>query len=124
MKNFIFKSNESDLQKMFSILENLQKNVVYITYKVDNIIKIVKSLDIERNLQKQVDSYFDEDSPQDIPEEKSWPLCQQMQLALLQKLIRLTLVKELILAQPIRDLSMCLKFSDSTRTFVLTYLKT
>ncbi len=70
MKNFIFKSNESDLQKMFSILENLQKNIVYITYKVDAIIKVVKSLDTNSNLQKQVDSYFDEDSPQDIPEEK------------------------------------------------------
>ncbi len=64
MKNFIFKSNESDLQKMFSILENLQKNIVYITYKVDNIIKIVKSLESSQNLQKQVDEYFDETSPQ------------------------------------------------------------
>ncbi len=64
MKNFIFKSNESDLQKMFSILENLQKNIVYITYKVDNIIKIVKSLEGSQNLQKQVDEYFDETSHQ------------------------------------------------------------
>ncbi len=66
MKNFIFKSNESDLQKMFSILDNLQKNIVYITYKVDNIIKIVKSLDTDKDLQKQVDQYFDDDetSPQ------------------------------------------------------------
>ncbi len=70
MKNFIFKSNESDLQKMFSILENLQKNVVYITYKVDAIIKIVKSLETDRGLQKQVDSYFEDDetSPQTDPE--------------------------------------------------------
>ncbi len=66
MKNFIFKSNESDLQKMFSILDNLQKNIVYITYKVDNIIKIVKGLDTNKNLQKQVDQYFEDDetSPQ------------------------------------------------------------
>ncbi len=69
MKNFIFKSNESDLQKMFSILENLQKNVVYITYKVDAIIKVVKALDNNSNLQKQVDQFF-EDNPQDIPDEK------------------------------------------------------
>ncbi len=71
MKNFIFKSTDADLQKMFSILDNLQKNIVYITYKVDNIIKIVKSLDTDKNLQKQVDSYFDEDSPHDIPDEKN-----------------------------------------------------
>ncbi len=68
MKNFIFKSNESDLQKMFSILENLQKNIVYITYKVDNIIKIVKALETDKGLQKQVDAYFDEDNSHDIPE--------------------------------------------------------
>ncbi len=69
MKNFIFKSNASDLQKMFSILENLQKNIVYITYKVDNIIKIVKKLDADDGLQKQVDTFFEsEDSEKDIPE--------------------------------------------------------
>ncbi len=61
MKNFIFKSNASDLQKMFSILENLQKNIVYITYKVDNIIKLVKSLNVDTGLQKQVDQYFEQD---------------------------------------------------------------
>ncbi len=71
MKNFIFKSNESDLQKMFSILENLQKNLLYITYKTDNILKLVKKLEIDSGLQKQVDEYFasDEDS-EHIPEEK------------------------------------------------------
>ncbi len=71
MKHFIFKSTDADLQKMYSILENVQKNIVYITYKVDNIIKIVKGLDTDSNLQKQVDSYFedDEDNTKDIPEE-------------------------------------------------------
>ncbi len=69
MKNFIFKSSEADLQKMFSILDNLQKNIVYITYKVDNIIKVVKSLETNTNLQKQVDEYF-EDDKNDIPDEK------------------------------------------------------
>ncbi len=71
MKNFIFKSRSPDLQKMFSILENLQKNMVYSTYKMDAILKIVKSLETEQNLQTQVDSYFnkDEDTTKDIPEE-------------------------------------------------------
>ncbi len=66
MKNFIFKSTAADLQKMFSILENLQKNIVYITYKNDAILKVVKSLENSRNLQKQVDNYFEDDetSPQ------------------------------------------------------------
>jgi len=68
MKNFIFKSNASDLQKMFSILENLQKNMVYSTYKLDNILKLIKELNTDNNLQKQVNEYF-EDSSKDIPEE-------------------------------------------------------
>ncbi len=72
MKNFIFKSNESDLQKMFSILENLQKNIVYITYKVDSIIKITKATANTFALQKQVDEYFDDDEDnENIPEEKT-----------------------------------------------------
>jgi len=70
MKNFIFKSTDADLQKMFSILDNLQKNVVYITYRVDSILKLVKAQNVDSGLQKQVDSYFDEDNTEDIPEEK------------------------------------------------------
>ncbi len=68
MKNFIFKSTAADLQKMFSILENLQKNMVYSTYKLDNILKLVKALEVDNKLQNQVDDYFDEDSKH-IPEE-------------------------------------------------------
>ncbi len=69
MKNFIFKSTAADLQKMFSILENLQKNMVYSTYKLDSILKLVKTYTSDIKLQKQVDSYFDEDT-EHIPEEK------------------------------------------------------
>ncbi len=69
MKNFIFKSTAADLQKMFSILENLQKNMVYSTYKLDAILKLVKSLDTEKNLQSQVDKYFDKDNTEDIPDD-------------------------------------------------------
>ncbi len=60
MKNFIFKSNASDLQKMFSILENLQKNMVYSTYKLDNILKLIKEVNTDNRLQHQVDMYFDD----------------------------------------------------------------
>ncbi len=69
MKNFIFKSNESDLQKMFSILENLQKNIVYVTYRCDSILKLVKAAGVDAGLQQQVDKYFEEDNTKDIPEE-------------------------------------------------------
>ncbi len=70
MKNFIFKSTAADLQKMFSIMENVQKNMVYVTYRVDMILKLVKKQDVDSGLQKQVDSFFDEDT-EHIPEEKN-----------------------------------------------------
>ncbi len=71
MNKFLFKSNASDLQKMFSILENLQKNMVYSTYKLDNILKLIKELNTDNRLQLQVDKYFEEDgsskiNPEDI----------------------------------------------------------
>ncbi len=62
MKNFIFKSTDADLQKMFSILENLQKNLVYVTYRCDSILKILRSNETDKGLQKQVDAYFGRDS--------------------------------------------------------------
>ncbi len=68
MKNFIFKSTAADLQKMFSIMENVQKNMVYTTYRLDMILKIVKTQYVDSGLQKQVDSYFEEDNEKDIPE--------------------------------------------------------
>ncbi len=68
MKNFIFKSSSPDLQKMFSILDTMQKNVVYITYRIDAVLKLVKKAETNSGLQKQVDSYFEEDNKNDIPE--------------------------------------------------------
>ncbi len=68
MKNFIFKSTAADLQKMFSILENLQKNMVYSTYKLDNILKLIKSLTTDNQLQHQVDKYFDDDLSETSPQ--------------------------------------------------------
>ncbi len=67
MKNFIFKSTAADLQKMFSILDNLQKNMLYVTYRTDEILKLVKKQSVDSGLQKQVDQFFDEDT-EHIPE--------------------------------------------------------
>jgi hypothetical protein len=69
MKNFIFKSTAADLQKMFSILDNLQKNLLYCTYRIDLLVKKFDELGIDKNLQSQVDQYF-EDTSEHIPEEK------------------------------------------------------
>ncbi len=70
MKNFIFKSNASDLQKMFQSIETIQKNVLYVTYRLDLLIKKISSLSTDTGLQKQVDQYFEEDK-NDIPDSKS-----------------------------------------------------
>jgi len=60
MKNFIFKSTAADLQKMFQLIETIQKNVLYITYRVDMLIKRYDKLEVDKGLQTQVDDYFDE----------------------------------------------------------------
>ncbi len=64
MKNFIFKSTTADLQKMFQSIETIQKNVLYITYRIDMLIKRYDKLEIDKGLQTQVDQYFEETSPQ------------------------------------------------------------
>ncbi len=75
MKNFIFKSTAADLQKMFQLIETIQKNVLYITYRVDMLIKRYDKLEIDKGLQKQVDEYFDDDetSPQTDTDEQAVP---------------------------------------------------
>ena len=60
MKNFIFKSTDADLQKMFQYLERMSANILYITHQVDFIRKQVIGLEADKGLQKQVDEYFDE----------------------------------------------------------------
>ncbi len=73
MKNFIFKSTDADFKKMFSIIETIQKNVLYLTYRIDMLVKEMKTLTTDKGLQQQVDAYFDEDNQKDIPEEDKEP---------------------------------------------------
>ncbi len=56
----------SKLDNIVMRLDFLQKNVLYTTHTVDKILKLIKALDSDEKLQKQVDEYFDEDetSPQ------------------------------------------------------------
>ncbi len=67
MTKFIFKSNASDLQKISQSLETIQKNVLYLTYRTDSILKILHEMVTDKGLQKQVDEYFEEDMKTDIP---------------------------------------------------------
>ncbi len=60
MTKFIFKSNASDLQKISQQIETIQKNVLYLTYRTDTILKKINELVVNKGLQKQVDEYFDE----------------------------------------------------------------
>ncbi len=68
MKNFIFKSTDADLQKMFQSIETIQKNVLYLTYRTDALLKKVDKLAVDSSLQKQVDEFFD-DNAENIPED-------------------------------------------------------
>ncbi len=62
MKNFIFKSTDADLQKMFQLLETIQKNVLYTTHQVDFIRRQIIGLRTDKSLQKGVDDYFASDN--------------------------------------------------------------
>ncbi len=59
MKNFIFKSTDADFKKMFQLIETIQKNVLYLTYRIDTILKKVSSHDIDIKNQKIVDDFYE-----------------------------------------------------------------
>ncbi len=71
---FDFSKSREDFQNKFQEqMTVINQNLLYVTHQVDSIYKLVKSLDNELRLQKQVDDYFDneETSPQtDVGEQK------------------------------------------------------
>ncbi len=72
MKNFIFKSTDADFKKMFQLIETIQKNVLYSTFRLDKVLKEIHSMQVDKALQTTVDKYFDEDetSPQTDSDEQ------------------------------------------------------
>ncbi len=60
MKNFIFKSADADLQKMFAILDTIQKNVLYSTYRTDSILKTLNKMATDKGLKQQVLDFYDD----------------------------------------------------------------
>ncbi len=71
MTKFIFKSNASDLQKIYAINETIQKNVLYLTYRIDHILKTLNQMVTDKGLQKQMDEYFEdhaEEKAEQVPE--------------------------------------------------------
>ncbi len=71
--NLKFKSSEPDLkfdiQSQFRIIN---QNILYLTREVDQIVRLVKQLSIDKGLQQQVDKYFEDDetSPQTDSDEQ------------------------------------------------------
>ncbi len=61
MNKFLFKSTDADFQKLNQLLETIQKNVLYLTYRTDSIIKTLNKIVVDKGLQKQVDEYFEQD---------------------------------------------------------------
>ncbi len=66
MNKFLFKSTAADLSKILSILETIQKNVLYSTYRTDSVLKTLNKMVIDKDLQTQVDEYFEGDNASDI----------------------------------------------------------
>ncbi len=60
--NLKFKSSEPDLKfDIQSQLRILNQNILYLTREVDKIVRLVKTLSVDNNLQNTVDKYFDDD---------------------------------------------------------------
>ncbi len=69
MKNFIFKS-EADFHKIvFNKLDMLLAEQRHQRADLSSIIRRLVQLQVNKDLQKQVDQYFEDDS-KDIPEEE------------------------------------------------------
>jgi len=64
MNKFLFKSADADFQKLFQLQVTVQKNVLYLTHQVDLIVRQLKELKHDKDLQTTVDKYFDETSHQ------------------------------------------------------------
>ncbi len=68
MKNFIFKS-EADFHKIvFNKLDMLLSEQRHQRQDLTTIIRLITGIKIEKDLQKQVDEYFEEDEQETSPQ--------------------------------------------------------
>ncbi len=72
MNKFLFKSADADFQKLLQLTVTIQKNVLYVTHRVDLIVRQLHELKHDKDLQSTVDKYFerDETSPQTDSDEQ------------------------------------------------------
>ncbi len=52
----------------YSKLDILSKNVLYITHQTDKILKLLKEIDVDKDLQQQVDKYFEDGESAGLPD--------------------------------------------------------
>ncbi len=70
MKNLFFKSTDADLQKMFQSIETIQKNVLYLTYRIDMLIKRYDKVEIDKAVVKQADDFYQDNLDGQHPEDE------------------------------------------------------
>ncbi len=64
--NLKFKSSEPDLKfNIQSQLRIINDNILYLTREVDKLVRLAKVTEVNKNLQEQVDKYFEEDPESD-----------------------------------------------------------
>jgi len=64
-------SRTLNLNSSESKLNVINKNILYLTHEVDKCVAMLRRMEVDSNLQKQVDDYFpEEDNPNDIPDSK------------------------------------------------------
>ncbi len=67
--NLKFKSSEPDLKfNIQSQISIINGNILYLTREVDLIVRLVKQLTVNKDLQQQVDKYFEEDDHETSPQ--------------------------------------------------------
>ncbi len=59
MNKFLFKSPDSDFQKL---LQQVNKNILYVTHMEDKILKIVTEIELNARLKRQTESFYEEDA--------------------------------------------------------------
>ncbi len=64
---FDFSKSREDLQNKFQTnkLEIINKNLLYITHEIDKCVSMLRRIEVDTNLQKQVTEYFDDDVEQE-----------------------------------------------------------
>ncbi len=73
MKFDFSKSSSPDLRNKLQVnqLDIINKNLLYLTHEVDKCVAMLRRMEVNANLQKQVDDYFPEEETEHIPEEKN-----------------------------------------------------